>query len=68
MTTPTLKLYQSRPFEKIDIERRLQKKLNDVNSFNKSIKNIKEKITNFKIKNHKSKMKCKNYKTPTSNL
>ena len=68
MTTPTLRLYQSRLLEKIDIERRLQKKMNDVNKFNKSIKNIKENITNFKVKNYKSKMKCKNYKTPRSKL
>ena len=47
------RLYPSAPFEKnIDLEQRLEKKLNDVNSFNDSINNIKEMITYFKDKNH----------------
>ena len=59
------RLYPSIPFENrnIDLEKRLEKKLNDVNSFNNHINNIKEMITYFKDKNHKSKKKYKNYKT-----
>ena len=59
------RLYPSIPFENknIDLEQRLEKKLNDVNSFNNHINIIKEMITYFKDKNHKSKKKYKNYKT-----
>ena len=57
------KLYPSAPIESIDLEQRLEKKLNDVNSFNNRINNIKEMITNFKDKNNKSKKRYKNYKT-----
>ena len=58
------KLYPSEPLlENIDLEKRLEKKINDVNSFNNHINNIKEMITYFKDKNHKSKKKYKNYKT-----
>ena len=58
------KLYPSAPLlEKIDLEKRLEKKINDVNSFNNNINNIKEMITYFKDKNNKSKKKYKNYKT-----
>ena len=58
------KLYPSAPLlENIDLEKRLEKKRNDVNSFNNHINNIKEMITYFKEKNHKSKKKYKNYKT-----
>ena len=35
MTTTTLKLYSSAPLEEDDLEHRLEKKLNDVNNFNK---------------------------------
>ena len=49
--------------ENIDLEKRLEKKINDVNSFNNHVNNIKEMITYFKDKNHKSKKKYKNYKT-----
>ena len=60
METKTDKLYPSAPLlENIDLE----KKINDVNSFNNHINNIKEMITYFKDKNHKSKKKYKNYKT-----
>ena len=38
-------------------------KINDVNSFNNHVINIKEMITYFQDKNHKSKKKYKNYKT-----
>ena len=58
------KLYPTAPIlENIDLEKRLEKKINDVNSFNNHINNIKEMITFFKDKNHKSKKKYKNYKT-----
>ena len=58
------KLYPSAPLlENIDLEKRLEKKINDVNSFNNHINNIKEKITFFKDKNNKSKNRYKNYKT-----
>ena len=58
------KLYPSAPLlESIDLEKRLEKKINDVNSFNNHINNITEMITYFKDKNNKSKKKHKNYKT-----
>ena len=64
MEAKTDKMYPSAPLlENIDLEKRLEKKINDVNSFNKNINNIKEMITYFKDKNHKSKKKYKNYKT-----
>ena len=58
------KLYPSAPLlENIDLEKRLEKRLNDVSSFINHINNIKEMITYFKDKNHKSKKRYKNYKT-----
>ena len=58
------KLYPTAPLlENIDLEKRLEKKINDVNSFNNHINNIKEMITYFKDKNNKSKKRYKNYKT-----
>ena len=58
------KLYPSAPLlENIDLEKRLEKKINDVNSFNNHISNIKEMIAYFKDKNNKSKKRYKNYKT-----
>ena len=58
------RLYPTAPLlENIDLEKRLENKLNDVNSFNNHINNIKEMITYFKDKNHKLKKKYKNYKT-----
>ena len=64
MEVKTDKLYPSAPLlENIDLEKRLEKKINDVNSFNNHINNIKEMITYFKEKNNKSKKKYKNYKT-----
>ena len=58
------KLYPSAPIlENIDLEKRLEKKINNVNSFKNHVNNIKEMITYFKDKNHKSKKKYKNYKT-----
>ena len=58
------KLYPTAPLlENIDLEKRLEKKINDVNSFKNHINNIKEMITYFKDKNNKSKKRYKNYKT-----
>ena len=58
MEAKTDKLYPSAPLlENIDLEKHLEKKLNDVNSFNNHINNIKEMITYFKDKNNKSKKK-----------
>ena len=58
------RLYPSAPLEKnIDLEERLEQKLNDVNSFNNSINNIKEMITYFKDKNNKSKKRYRNFET-----
>ena len=58
------RLYPSAPLEKdINLEQKLEKKKNDVNSFNNHISNIKEVITYFKDKNNKSKNRYKNYKT-----
>ena len=64
MDQKTDKLYPSAPLlEIVDLEKRLQKKINDVNGFNNHVKNIKEMIIYFKDKNHKSKKRYKNYKT-----
>ena len=64
MDQKTDKLYPSAPLlEKNDLEKRLEKKMNDVNSFNNHINNIKEMITYFKDKNNKSKKRYKNYKS-----
>ena len=58
------KLYPSAPLlGNIDLEKRLEKKNIDVNSFNNHINNIKELITYFKDKTNKSKKRYKNYKT-----
>ena len=63
MEAKTDKLYPSAPLlENIDLEKRLEKKINDVNSFNNHISNIKEMITYFEDKNNKSKKIYKNYK------
>ena len=64
MESKTDRLYPTAPLlENIDLEKRLEKKINDVNSFNNHINNIKEMITYFKDKNNKSKKKNKKYKT-----
>ena len=63
------RLYPTAPLlENIDLEKRLEKKINDVNSFNNHVNNIKEMISYFKDKNHKSKKKYKKYKTITTIL
>ena len=61
MDQKTDRLYPSAPFENkiLDLEQRLEKKLNDVNSFNNHINNIEEMITYFKDKNSESKKKYK---------
>ena len=56
-------LYPTAPLENIDLEQRLEKKINDVNSLKNHVNNIKEMISYFKDKNHKSKERYKNYKT-----
>ena len=61
------RLYPSTPLENYDTEQRLERKINNVNSFNNHIKNIKEMITYFKDKN-KSEKKYKNYKKLTTKL
>ena len=63
MDQKTSRIYPSAPLENIDLEQRLGKKINDVNSFNNHIGNIKEMITYFKDKNNKSIKRYKNYKT-----
>ena len=45
MEQKTDRLYPSAPLENNDLEQGLERKLNDVNSFNNSIFNIKEMIT-----------------------
>ena len=63
------RLYPTAPLlENIDLEKRLEKKINNVNSFNNHINNIKEMINYFKDKNNKSKKKYKNYKTQNTVL
>ena len=57
------RLYPSAPLQQDNLEQRLEKKINDVNSFNNHINSIKEMITYFKDKNNKSKKRYKNYKT-----
>ena len=58
------KIYPSAPLlrSEQDLEQRLEKKLNDVNSFNNPINNIKEMITHYKDKNYKSKKKYTHYR------
>ena len=46
-----------------DLERSIEKRLSDVNSFNNSNNNSKEKIQNFKDRNNKSKRKDEKYET-----
>ena len=63
MEHKTDRLSPSAPLENNDLEQRLEKKTNDVNSFNNHINNNKEMIINFRHKNNKSKKQYKNYKT-----
>ena len=59
------RLYPSAPFENksSDLEQRLEKKIDHVNSFSNHTNNNKEMTTYFKDKNNKSKKKYKNCKT-----
>ena len=59
MSTPTLTLYPSAPLENSDLEKRLEKKLNDVNSFKNSTINIKKRVLNSKMKIIKRKKSIK---------
>ena len=59
MEQKTDRLYPSAPLEKDDLEQRLEKKLNDVNSFNNHINNLKEMITYIMIKTIYQKRKIK---------
>ena len=63
MEAKTDRLYPSAPLENNDLEQRLEKKIKYVNSFKNHVNNIKEMITYFKDKDHKSKKKHKKYKT-----
>ena len=56
------RLYPTAPIENFDLEQRLEKKINDVNSFNNHINNIKEMITFSKIKTIYQKRNKKNIK------
>ena len=64
MEQKTDRLYPSAPLENKnnDLEQRLEKELNDVNSFINSIFNIKEMITYFEDRSHKSKRNIRNIK------
>ena len=58
------RIYPFAPLEKdINLEQRLEKKLNDVNSFDNHVSNIKEMITYFKVKDNESKKIDTDYKT-----
>ena len=54
--------------ENINLEQKLEKKLNDVRSFSNSIDIIKEMITYFKDRDNKSKKKNRKYETITTLL
>ena len=62
------RLYPSAPLENTDLEQRLEKKINVVNSFNNPNNKIKEMITYFKNKNNKSKKKYKKIEKITAIL
>ena len=62
------RFYPNSSLENIDLEQRLEKKMNDVNSFNNHINNSKEMITYFKDKSNKSKKRYKNYNTLNTKL
>ena len=63
------RIYPSAPLEKdFNLEQRLEKKLNNVNSFNNHISNIKEMIIYFKDRNNKCKKRYENYKSLNTKL
>ena len=68
--TKTERIYPSAPPENktIDLEQRLAKKFNDVNSFNNSVNSIKELTTYLKKIKIVNQKKFKNYKSFTSKL
>ena len=68
MEQKTDRLYSSAPLENLNLERRLEKRINDVNSFDNHINSIKEMITYFKYEINKSKKKYKKDKTLTTKL
>ena len=64
MDQKTDRLYPTGPLEKsFHLEQKLEKHLNDVNSFTHHISYIKEMLTYFKYKNNKSKRNIKNINT-----
>ena len=68
LQTMLQQLYLGAPFKNFDLEQRLERKLNDVNSIKNSNKNIKELIIHLKDKNNRSKNNKKNYKMLTTIL
>ena len=70
MEQKTDRIYPPSPVENknVDLEQRIEKKLNDVNIFNISNENIKEMTTYFKDKNYKSKKKIKKHNMSTTFL
>ena len=69
MTPSTLKFHQSARLERnSDTKQRLEKKLNDENSFNISVNNTREMITYLKVKNRKSKDNFERNETMTTIL
>ena len=68
MATRTVKLQPAAPPDSNDSELRLEKKLNDVNTFKNSITNIGRMITYFKDKNQISKKKYEEHRTLPSML
>ena len=59
MEQKTERFYPSAPLENIDLERRLEKRFNDGNSFKNHINNIKEMITYFKTRTINQKRNTK---------
>ena len=59
MEQKTDRLYPSAPLENNNIEQRLEKEINYVNSLNNHINNIKEIIIYFRDKNKKSEKEFK---------
>ena len=62
----TDRLYPSAPLKKDNLEQRLEKKLNDVISFNNHINNLNEMFAYSKDKNNKSEKKYKKHWTITT--
>ena len=62
MEARTDRFYPSAPFQNSDLEQRLEKKLNEVNSLGNHINNIREMIAYFKDKNKQVKKEIRNIK------